>query len=340
MNPDETNETANKLIADVNVAIDKSVDENLATLLRKLPKLYKQERADRVAFEARLMARWREGFDYFEAILDLAMQVGRTRVEIARLTAKSKHSPTHEVLIANHGRACLIAGEVRALLAAGYPSGAHARWRSLHELAVVSYFVKERGDGVAQRYIDHDFVERHRAACAYQEHVHQLGYEPYSEQELIAFEQNANKVIQKYGKAFAKPWGWAADELRPKPVNFSEIESAAGLSHMRPFYRMASADSVHTTFKGSTWNMGLIDRPHPQVLTGASNYGFTDPAHGALISLHQCTALLIPEFDQKYFENWFRIMVTVKLMERLLEPAGDAFLKVQCQIESEEAGSI
>ena len=40
---------------------------------------------------------------------------------------------------------------ILALLRSGFADDAHARWRSLHELAVVSGFISEYGEDVAEK---------------------------------------------------------------------------------------------------------------------------------------------------------------------------------------------
>ena len=48
-------------------------------------------------------------------------------------------------------RACRIAEEVLVLLKAGYGQGALARWRALHEVAVVADLIAENGEDCAER---------------------------------------------------------------------------------------------------------------------------------------------------------------------------------------------
>ena len=52
-----------------------------------------------------------------------------------------------------HARACRTGYEILTLLDAGLASAAHARWRSLHEVAAVAFFVKEHGPETAERYL-------------------------------------------------------------------------------------------------------------------------------------------------------------------------------------------
>ncbi len=78
-----------------------------------------------------------------------------------------------DVVIRLHARACQIASEVLKLLKSGFADGAHARWRSLHEVAVVALFIHKHGNDVAEKYLLHDVVESYRAATQYRNIVEQ-----------------------------------------------------------------------------------------------------------------------------------------------------------------------
>ena len=58
-----------------------------------------------------------------------------------------------------HANACLVTSEVITLLEAGYSSGATARWRSLHEVAVYAMFIVKHGPGTAERYLRHVHIK-------------------------------------------------------------------------------------------------------------------------------------------------------------------------------------
>ncbi len=74
--------------------------------------------------------------------------------------------------------------EVLCLLKSGLADGAHARWRTAHEIAVVSNFLAANDENVSLRYLEHDVVESHRAMCQYQEYADRLNQEPPTEEEV------------------------------------------------------------------------------------------------------------------------------------------------------------
>src|SRR5260370_36714366 len=73
-----------------------------------------------------------------------------------------------DVLARSHARACQIVEEILCLLECGLSDGAMARWRTLHEVAVVASFVATHGEDLAERYVSHQAVESKRAADDYQ----------------------------------------------------------------------------------------------------------------------------------------------------------------------------
>src|SRR3712207_5473713 len=94
-------------------------------------------RRQAAAFEKRLAARWRAGLDLYETILGLAYDAGARFNRRHRVHAAEANDLVFEVLTHLHARACRTASEVLALLKTGHATGAHARWRTLHEIAVV-----------------------------------------------------------------------------------------------------------------------------------------------------------------------------------------------------------
>jgi Family of unknown function (DUF5677) len=98
-----------------------------------------------------------------------------------------RHTPAegdwlYAALVRRQARGCLVASEVLALLRSGHASGAHARWRSLHEIAVVAGFIQDQE--TARRYLSHGAIESYHAARDYQRHAKTLGYEPFSDEEM------------------------------------------------------------------------------------------------------------------------------------------------------------
>lgn len=216
--------------------------------------------------------------------------------------------------------------EVFTLLKTGYASGAHARWRALHETNVTAMFIVKHGKDTAARYRLHEHIEVYRAAPAYQEHCRKLGYRPFSKKEMAEMQANRDKLVAQFGEGFGGQYGWAAAALNQKGATFAEIEKDVQLGHWRPYYRMAS-HPVHANPKALTFNLGLRRR-QKLLLTGPSNLGLSDPGHGTAVSLMQLTITMItmrPTIDS---------ILTSQVMMMLVDEIGHEFITAQKALEA------
>jgi hypothetical protein len=280
----------------------------------------------RSGFEKNLQDRWGRALSIAELLRVVALEAG--------MEFHHRHQPAdesdrlHEALVRLHARACLIASEVQALLRTGHASGANARWRAMHELVVVAFFIKEHGPEMARRYLLHDGIESYRAAVEYQRFAEELNHQPMGDDELAEHEQVFNALRDEFGRAYTEPYGWAATAFGRAP-RFREIEESVEFSKWRPYYRMAS-HTVHAGPKALRFDLGLLDRTN-MMLAGPSNAGLTDPGHSMCISLGQVTVALLttdPEIGD---------LVVMPLLIGLTDAAGDAFLDAQRQLEEDEA---
>jgi hypothetical protein len=311
-------------------AIPHIVDEVSQTLLERLkrnaPSMLKHRRRERTSFESRLAKVWHKPMDLLETFLAIALEAGEDFNQEFRAAASQEHDYVFEVLTRLHARGCQIASEIMALLRSGHADGAHARWRSLHEIAVVDFFIKSSGNETAERYLLHDTVESHKAARLYQEHCRALGYEPLSKEEFNAIETGYQNLIARFGPEYGNEYGWAASVLRKPNPTFRDIEEHVGLAHLRPLYKMAS-HNVHANPKGVFFKLGLYPRSQDVLLAGPSNTGLADPAHGTAISLGQITVTLLttkPNIDR---------LVTCQVLMKLEQEIGDEFLATQKSLE-------
>ncbi len=236
---------------------------------------------------------------------------------------------TVEVQTRLHARACQIAREVLTLLSAGFADGAMARWRALHEVAVVSLFIGSDED-LAERYRLHEAAESLRAAHQYRDHTDRLGLEPMEEEEILTLERDVAMLNERFGHGYSTGYGWAAKKLRQtgKKVTFGQIEEAAELGHCRPYYRLAS-HNVHANPKGVFFRLGLVEQ-FGTLLAGASNYGLADPGQNTAVSLGQATtalASLEPTLDD---------IVALKVVLLMVSQIPESFARVQRDIEDEE----
>jgi len=293
----------------------------LEDLKKRAPKMLKDRHEFRRKFENRLYELWKEPFDLLEIFLVISHEAGEAFNKEFRPEAEENKDFVFEVLVRLHARACSIAGEILALLRNGYASGAHARWRTLHEIAVIGFFIKQHGNRVAERYLLHDHIESYKAMRKYRDHSDAIGYPPLSEEEFTRAEEIKNELCERFGKPYCTQYGWAAEALENRNPKFSHIENAVNLNHLRPFYQMAS-HAVHANPKGITFNLGKPEKSKEIILTGPSNTGMADPGHSTAISLHQINAALL---TTKISIDSLIILHTMKL---LVDEIGIKFLEV------------
>jgi len=250
----------------------------------------KEQRRERKGFEKCHYRLWKEGIDRLEFFLGIAYEVGEMFNNHYREEAAVANNCLFDALTRLQARAVHIGFEALCLLRSGYADGAHARWRTIHEIAVVINFLSEHKD-VAKRYLEHEAIESYKAILQHQEHAEALGYDKLPDEDVSRLKDIRDQLCSDYGKQYANSYGWAAEVVGKKKPNISDIEKASGMNHLRPYYKMASY-SVHAGPKSIAFRLGIPD-DMDVLLTGPSNYGLADPAQGVAISIFQATVPMI-----------------------------------------------
>lgn len=312
-------------------SVDDLSQKLLEHLKRKWPAESRQRSRQLAGFSKRLHDRWRAPIEGLKMLLTISREFGARMNEEIR-ASKELRSEKHlvEVLTRSHARACQISEEVICLLGAGFADGAMARWRTLHEVAVVASFVGAHGEDLAERYLLHQNVESKRAADDYERFRVRLGREPLDAEEIKKLQEAFEALGRRFGKEFLTSYGWAAHHLHlGKPPTFRDVEQAAKIDHLRPYYRMAS-HPVHANPKGLFFQLGLL-RESQILLSGPSNAGLVDPGHGTAISLAQVSAAL--GNLQTTLDN----IVALKIILQLVQEVGEAFSKAQAKLDNDTA---
>jgi hypothetical protein len=185
----------------------------LAGLKKSMPSMLKAHRKDIKSFEKNLHNDWKKPFDLFEAFWVLAFEAGGEFNNEFRKDENEAGNYVLEALTRLHARACQIASEVLVLLKSGFADGAHARWRSLHEIAVVASFIRKHGNDIAERYLLHDNIESYKAATLHQKYYEALGVKPISADEYDSLRAVREKLIARFGSSYKNNYGWAASVL-------------------------------------------------------------------------------------------------------------------------------
>lgn len=296
------------------------------TLKNNFKKVQKDYRKNINAFNKNLEKVWGKPIDLLEMFYYIASEAGDAFNNQFRSLAAKENNFVFDVLTRLHARSCQISAEIISLLKNGFADGAHARWRTLHEIAVTAYFVVKHGNETAERYICHEAIESYKAAIKYQEHCEVLGYQKLTEEELAEIKERYDCFIKKFGSNFKNSYGWASLAIGKDNPSFADIEDDVGLEYMRPYYKMAS-HNVHANPKGVFFKLGLIPESGDVLLTGPSNLGLADPGHCTTNSLLKITTNLLT-----FKPNLDRIVVC-NILISLEKEVADAFINVELKLE-------
>ena len=320
---DSLTESIPKITTDIGAITTSTLKKRTKCMLRSRRKCTRR-------FQSNITNRWGSAFDLLEAMIVIALEAGGDFNKEIRNAPLSGKGHLIETTTRLHARACQVSSEVLALLQGGYADGAHARWRCLHEIAITLFFLASRGDNTAERYLRHEAIESYKASLVYEEHCKRLGYEPMTQEKMAQLKQNRDSLINRFGKDFNGNYGWAAVALSKRQPTFKDIEDAVEMSHMRPFYKMAS-HNVHSNPKGIFFKLGLHPQ-NPEVLpAGPSAFGLVDPGQNTAISIYQTTVAILtikPNMDY---------LVTCDVLRRFADETVEAFLKADESLEKDIA---
>ncbi|GCL74916.1 hypothetical protein PN4B1_49020 [Paenibacillus naphthalenovorans] len=316
----------------VSKVIENTIPETSSMVLDTLKKnsmeMLEERRLLRTEFEARLQRRWSKPLNLLETLIVISSEAGESCYEQCIDKSNAEDNLIFQVLIKIHARACQISHEVLSLLRGGFADGAMTRWRTLHELAVLAFFINQNSNEVAKMYLEYEYVERYYEMVEYIQHAKQLGYEELTPEEIEEITSAKNDLVSRYGSDYEKPYGWTMKVLPRKDRNFKGIEETIQLGHLRPNYKLA-CNYVHLGPKASSFSLGVMDGSN-LMLAGASNYGLAAPGQNTSLSLTQISANLLTVYP-----TYERLMVT-NIMSFLVEEICSLFVEVQREIEDEE----
>lgn len=305
-------------------ALDEVAPRVARDLVRRAPRMLRQHGRLNRRFERRLRKHWGHALDRFYAIVVCAEEVGHELHRAHREGTAAEFDAVFEALIGLYARACRVAREVHHLLSGGFPLGALARSRTLHELAVITIVIadygreKEHAD-LADRFLRHAWIARYRDALVYQESHETLGHEPLGDEDMARMQQQHDLLIAQYGAAYGKQYGWAVGlNGQSSPPDFKELERLADLSYVRWHYKQQSHE-VHADASG--WESNVLEHNGQAYLTtDRVHFGLAEPAHLALISLHQCAA---STFGGAEGDIRTQDVLALKALAHLVNEAGD-----------------
>ncbi len=233
----------------------------------------------------------------FEGFIELNNQIGFiTYNKYYKLFDTYDDHLKLDTLTALHVRACQIMNEILVLFKNGFADGAHARWRTLHELAVTFLYLYDSDYDVIQMYNDFEIIEKYKKALDYRNSYESLGFDRMDENDWLELNNVRNKLIQKYGKEFSENYGWTLKDLPKGKRNFRELEKLVGISDLRVIYTWAN-ENIHASVSGIKEKISLIDEESYHFLPGPNDWGFLDPVQYTTSSLCQMSEVLLEMED-------------------------------------------
>lgn len=306
----------------------RGVEIMLTSMKRRWPKESRAQKRDMDRFRKNLNARWGLGLERLKMLCTISRELGSGINGALRPQGGGERPQTFDLLIRLHARACQITEEIICLLSNGFADGAMARWRTVHEIAAVACLLDEYGEDLAERYRMHEVVEARKAARQYKRFEAQLSVVPMDDETIEEIEGDYKAAIAKFGAAFSNNYGWAAVALNKENPTIADIQAAAKIHHLSPYYRLAS-HNVHANPKGVMHKLGLMGGS-TVLLAGPSNAGLADPTHSTAISLMVISVILIklqPTLDNA---------VTGRVMEESTDEIGALVQEAHDKLEEDE----
>ena len=293
----------------------------------------KSRRTGRVAnFRRRLRRRWGEALDTLEELV-------ATCAELGDLVSLAHYDDTQLFLALQllRNRAVQVGWEVHTLAKSGYADGAYGRWRTLHELAVVSEFLCVFGEDAATRYLEHAAVKNRRVIREYNECQNRLGYPRIPQAEIDHSVRLKNQLLHKYGREFGNEWGWAAKACGKRNPSFFDLRESAGYAHWKAHSGMAN-HAVHAGPHGILFRIGHPLGSEPLPLSGPSLVGLGDPIDACAISeMHATFAFVsaIRKEDDVQLEGELEITALIQHVSILAKETGNLVELASERVERE-----
>jgi hypothetical protein len=209
--------------------------------------------------QARIGDRWEDAFDLYELYRAGAFALAQRAwapQDAGNRTDLERRIAVRLLFV----RAYVTAGEILALVRAGFGNGAVARWRTMHEAEVVATVLARAEDDTVRRYGDYQAYNTWRMVQTYERHRDELGWEPIPEDELRVITERGEDVRREYrGRIGLSGYEWARRELLEEvpelrddsvTVELRHLEEHVGLTARRALYQVAS-DAVHGGWKAA-----------------------------------------------------------------------------------------
>ena len=304
LNIDDIESFENEILQAIENATQEVLGNISDSLLRnwksKAPSLIKKQYKQQAGFNKVLNKKWGTPLDLLEILLSVSLQTGTDFNEYYRPKAVEENDLIFEALTQLHARGCQVGREALLLLRNGYADGAHARWRTLHEISVDALFISNNGQDVAERYLLHSTITEYRIAVEYEKYYSQIDYAPPDQKELDELKNRRDELLNRFRKEYNRDYGWASETVGGKAPTFTKLEKLVGLDYMRPFYKLANVN-VHSGSKGANFRLGEPPKDSSILIAGPSVYGLGEPSQNLAYSFFLLTSTLL--LSRKNLDN-------------------------------------
>lgn len=218
------------------------------------------------------------------------------------------------VMVKLFEQSCLVSTEIYTLLENGFPDAAFARWRTLHEIAVIFQFIRSNAEAVATMFLEHQIVSNYKEMNVYIRRHEELGLAKIDLDDQTRIETEYREALRKYGTKYKEDYGWASSVIQSDRIHFADIEESVQQDYLKPYYKLA-CNNVHAGAKGIYYKIGVLD--HTQGLVGESFVGLADPIQLTSLSLCSITSGLLLRVGT--FTSTVEMRVLTMLAEKLQE---------------------
>ena len=307
--PEGTNPSSN---------VQAEVEKWLKNFRCHAPTATEEFRQTRARFEEDLSKYWHEPLDLLELFIQAVTEAQIGFIRSFHDDAVASKDEVHNALTRLLGRGCLVARAILALLRGGYADDAHARWRSLHELAVTAIVISDNGQELAERYMLHAAIERHKLASDLQKFQSFIGVNTIPPEEFEKNQLERDNLVKRFGKSFGRDFGWAACLFGGKAPTMRDIERSVGFDHLRVLYRLSS-HNVHANAQGTIYKLGLDLYDGEAHLVDSSIMGLHIAGQSTALSLFLIAFALLNTKPTEANQ------VAMGVLEHLTNEVGEAF---------------
>lgn len=328
-------------LADGEFVDDVLDEERLETVADRLAalgnELLETRRESEAGFTQRLNSSYGKAFDAFDTVVEVVAEAARAFWH--RYRTNDPDDDLINTLWGNLAQCLRVTREVGHLLRGGFPYGALAAQRTAYEIAVRTTLLSDHArkpghEDLVERYLLHDHIGHERDLREYQKNAETLGFDPIDEADLEAATARRKELVERFGKTFASPYGWAVGLPGVTAGQFDKLEKLAGVSHRRGFYAWSS-HFVHgdpSALRMSVMRRGGVSLG---VVSDRTNRYLTDPAQFALYALQLTYINLIYRADNVDNIAHADFLIS-RGLPQLVARAGDAFWEAEEQIEAAE----